>query len=85
MQADFRHITKNLLGSLGLAGPGSEWQAQGWQVFIQAESVNKVPSRLVPVKLLLRFETAPDGPVQTPQFEERQVAEARVASTAGAP
>ncbi len=70
-QIGFGRSTMNLLDQLGSAGPQAAWQAQGWQVFIQAESPNGVQSALAPVKLLLRFESEQDDA----QFEERQVAE----------
>ncbi len=35
--------------------PDGKWKPEAWTVFIQTESVNKVPSPLVPVNLLLRM------------------------------
>ncbi|MBE9110101.1 hypothetical protein IQ273_11840, partial [Nodosilinea sp. LEGE 07298] len=47
------------------------WRPEAWQVFLQTESVNGVPSALAPVKLLLLFKTSVSGD----SLEERQPAQ----------
>lgn len=68
----------DLMVALQRAGvlPGSEagdlrWRPEAWQVFLQTESVNGVPSALAPVKLLLQFKTSGSGD----NLEERQPAQ----------
>ncbi len=53
-----RHETELMLDDLRTAGvfPAEAWLAEGWRVFIQTVSAAEVPSALVPVKVLLRFE-----------------------------
>ena len=41
-------------------GPAPLWRPEAWTVYFQTESLNGVPSALVPVKLRLRFTTSDD-------------------------
>ncbi|OQY36278.1 MAG: hypothetical protein B6I38_00020 [Anaerolineaceae bacterium 4572_5.1] len=41
--------------------PQDIWQPESWRVFIQAISINDVPSALAPVQLMLRVETAEEN------------------------
>ncbi len=47
-----------------------EWRPEAWKIFIQTESLNKVPSALVPVSLILSFE--PGSEDNTSGIEERR-------------
>jgi len=38
------------------AGPNPKWRPEAWKVFFQTESVNKVPSSIIPVAVVLRVE-----------------------------
>jgi len=54
----------------GAISADGAWRPDSWSVFIQAVSVNGVPSALVPVQLLLRFEAEGQS-----GFEERRPAQ----------
>lgn len=55
--------------------PRAGWQPDAWQVFVRTVSDTKIPSALVPVKLVLRFAPATVSSAGSNAIEDRQPAE----------
>ncbi|WNG48138.1 hypothetical protein F0U60_31355 [Archangium minus] len=77
-QARFAEVTPEELEARGVL-PRGAWRPESWRLFLQTVSVNRVPSALAPVQLLLRVERSSEtysGPVpDTERREERRPAE----------
>jgi hypothetical protein len=58
-----------------LPGEAGVWRPESWRVFIQTESLGKVPSALAPVQLLLRAEPAVQDDDEERRVEERRPAD----------
>jgi hypothetical protein len=59
------------------AGDPPLWRPESWRVFIQAVSVNGVPSALAPVQLLLRVEMNPLAAPDVVDFDEDKLLDER--------
>jgi hypothetical protein len=77
-KARFAEVSLTELENRGVL-PRGAWRPEAWRLFLQTESVNRVPSALAPVQLLLRVEpsseTSPGPATDTRWREERRPSE----------